>query len=377
VVGVEPWRSNRKRLMAALEGEGIDTVVLVGRGNIVYSTGLRDPSGYLLLSSNCAPRLLVPLLDYYRVLEKVDNEVEVYAFYRGGEQGVEAGVPSRYLLTGEISKILLEQARECGGKAGVDAAYGPYNLVKTLVGDGGLVDASKIISKTRSVKSDDEVKLVSDAARIAEEAFTRILGYIEEGLTEAEAASLLLLEMRRLGAWGEAFPTIVAYYANTALPHHSPGTLPLSVEGPVLIDWGAIGKGYRSDMTRTFWWGSQAADQFQKTLEAVDEAVTAALDVLGPGIPAQEVDAAARNTLRRRGLSKYFIHGLGHGVGVDIHEEPYLRPGSQAALEPGMIVTIEPGVYMPGVFGVRIEQLALITPSGFRLLTKLPTILPF
>jgi len=377
VTGREPWRSNRERLLSALEAEGLDAVLLVGRGNIVYAAGIRDPSGYMILSRNCPPRLIVPLLDYYRILEQAERDFEVYAFYRGGEQGVEAGIPKRYLVEGDPAPALLQMTRECGGKAGVDAAYGPYSLLRNLVGEDKLVDASKLVSRVRSIKSDSEIDLIARAVGIAEEAFTRTLQTLEQGVSEAEAASWILLEMRRLGAWTEAFPTIAAFYTNTAFPHHSPGTVSLSVEGPVLFDWGAVYEGYRSDMTRTFWWGVEASEQFLRAVEAVDEAVNAALDVLGPGVVAQEVDAAARGALRRHGLSKYFVHGLGHGVGVDIHEEPYLRPGSKTELEPGMVVTVEPGVYMPGLFGVRIEQLVLITPSGFRLLTRLPTIIPF
>jgi len=377
VTAREPWRSNRERLLSALEAEGFETILLVGRSNIVYASGIRDPSGYMILSRNCPPRLIVPLLDYHRILEQVERDFDVYAFYRGGEQGVEAGIPRKYLLEGDPAQALLQMTRECGGKAGVDAAYGSYSLLRNLVGEDKLVDASKIISKARSVKSEEEINLIARSASLAEEAFTRTLQILEQGVSEAEAASWILLEMRRLGAWTEAFPTIAAFYTNTAFPHHAPGPLRLSVEGPVLFDWGAVYEGYRSDMTRTFWWGVEVSEQFLRVVEAVDEAVNEALDVLGPGATAQEVDAAARAALRRHGLSKYFIHGLGHGVGVDIHEEPYLRPGSKTELEPGMVVTVEPGVYMPGLFGVRIEQLVLVTPSGFRLLTRLPTIIPF
>ena len=370
------WKANRERLLSIAEEEGIDTLVVVGRSNIIYATGIRDPSGYLILSRNCPPKLLVPLLDYYRILDQAEKDFEVYAFYRGGEEGVKAGVPKRYLLSGSIVESITTLAGECGGKVGVDAAYGGYTLVKDLLSKGDYSDASRLFSKARRVKSPGEIELVKKAAEIAEEAFTRIMNSLVEGVSEAEIASLLALEMRKRGAWGEAFPTIVAFYANSALPHHSPGQTRLGVEGPVLIDWGAIYWGYRSDMTRTMWWGSTTTDQFQRILESVEEAVNAALDVLGPGVVAAEVDNAARVVLDKKGLARYFVHGLGHGVGVDIHEEPYLRPGSKHELEPGMIVTIEPGVYLPGLFGVRIEHLALVTPSGFQLLTRLPSLIP-
>ncbi len=371
-----PWRSNRRKLLGILEEEGAKALVLGYKYNIVYATGLREPSGLLVLSPDCGDKILVPLLDYYRIAPRAPKDFEVYAFYRGGEKGVEADVPQKNLLEGSpvdaLARLLGDQCRPVIS----DLSHQGYSLAKALESKLEARDASKKISRARAVKSDEEIALVEKAVEAAEHAFTRALDALQEGASEAMVATLIHHYMALQGAWGEAFPTIVAFYSNTALPHHDPGQDKLTVPGPILIDWGAIYGGYRSDSTRTMWWGPKATEHFQRHLEAVIEAVNAALDVIGPGVRAADVDNAARKTLRDKGLSKYFIHGLGHGVGVDIHEEPYLRPGSETILEPGMIVTIEPGVYLPGLHGIRIEDLVLITKTGFRPLTRLPHEIP-
>jgi len=368
------FEGNRRRVLGALEEEGFDLLVALSKANIVYLTGVREPSGAFVLSHRCEPVLLTPLLEYHRV--RVQVPYRVVAFYRGGERGVEADVPRRDLVEGGLVDAIRKIVGECSpDKPAADLEGLPYQLASKLA-EAGFSDATALLERVRSVKSSDEIALVEEALRVSEAAFADLLGFLEEGVSEAEAAAAIYSGLVSRGAWGEAFPTIVAFYDNTALPHHTPTTLALGVDGPVLVDWGAIVNGYRSDSTRTFWWGSRAPDNFQKILETVVDAINAAYDVLGPGVKAWEVDNAARTVLRKAGYSKYFIHGLGHGVGVNIHERPYLRPGSEDELEPGMIVTIEPGVYLPGVHGVRIEDLVVITPGGFRVLTRLPHLLP-
>jgi len=368
------FEGNRRRVLGVLEEEGFDVLVAVSKANITYLTGVREPAGAFVLSNRCEPVFLTPLLEYHRIRAQVPYRV--VAFYRGGERGVEADVPRRDLVEGGLVEAIKSVLGWCSPeKPAADLGGLPYQLASSLA-EAGLHDVSSVLEKVRSVKSNDEIALIENALRVSEAAFADLLGFLEEGVSEAEAAAAVYASLVGRGAWGEAFPTIVAFYDNTAFPHHTPTTLTLGVEGPVLVDWGAVNRGYRSDTTRTFWWGSNAPDNFQRLLETVLDAVNAAYDVLGPGVKAWEVDNAARTVLRKAGYSKYFIHGLGHGVGVNIHERPYLRPGSEEELEPGMVVTIEPGVYLPGVHGVRIEDLAVITPGGFRVLTRLPHLLP-
>lgn len=369
------WRENRRKLKSLLDEKNASALVLTGRSNIIYATGVRDPSGILVLSEKCGDFIIVPLLDYHRIQDKIPSDMEVYAFYRGGEKGVEADIPSKKLVDGTPIEALSKLLDACKEKVIADLGAASYATGKSLVEKLAAENVASSISKIRMVKSDAEIELIKEAAKLADKAFSQALKLLDEGVSEAELASEIYSLIVRGGGWDVAFPTIVAFYSNTAYPHHSPGTDKLSVEGPVLIDWGAVFSGYRSDATRTLWWGSKATGQFMKHLEDVVEAVNAALDILGPGVVAGDVDNAARTVLRRKGLVKYFIHGLGHGVGLDVHEEPYLRPASKTVLEPGMIVTIEPGIYMPGLYGIRVEDLVLITKTGFKPLTSLPHII--
>ncbi len=371
------FAGNLRRMHNLMDEDNLDLLVLGSPSNIIYATGIRGPSGILALTRNCVDKLVVPLLDYWRALEAAPRGMDILVAYRGGEEAIAADVPSRKIVKGGLLDAAAKIVEECDAKrVAADLSQLPHSMAKGLVEKIGAEDYSKKISMLRSVKSREEIELIEQAVRIAEEAFRRAYDYLHEGVTEAEVAGLVFSEIMRLGGWYEAFPTIVAFYSNTAFPHHTPTTLQLGVEGPILIDWGAVYAGYRSDSTRTFWLKGSPSQKFKEHLEAVWEAQGEAIDTISAGVEAWEPDRAARRVLEKYGLEKYFIHGLGHGVGVDIHEEPYLRPGSKTVLEKNMVVTIEPGIYLPGMYGIRIEDLAVVTASGLRLLTKLPRILP-
>ncbi|MCE4627859.1 MAG: Xaa-Pro peptidase family protein [Desulfurococcales archaeon] len=372
------FRGNLSKILRIAEEKGLDAIILSSESNIAYSTGIRSPSGAAIVSDKCGNTLVVPLLDYYRIMALAPRGFDVYAAYRGAEEGLEADIPPSRLLRGGIVSAVHELIEKCGAKKiGADLSSISYSLAKPLQEKfEQLVDVAGDIQKARSVKSDGELSLIGDAIRIAERAFEKIYYALSEGYTEASAAGELIHAMLGLGAWGEAFPPIVAFYSNTAFPHHTPTQLVLGRPGPVLVDWGAISQGYRSDMTRTWWHGGAAPERFRSAIETVLEAHDEAIDTISAGVEAWEPDNAARRVLSRAGLLKYFIHGLGHGVGVDIHEAPYLRPGAKTVLEPGMVVTVEPGVYINGAFGIRIESMVLVTPRGARVLTSTARILP-
>ncbi|MCX8195930.1 MAG: aminopeptidase P family protein [Acidilobaceae archaeon] len=368
------FERNLKRLRAAAQERGLQNLLLVGKANITYATGLREPAGALLLSEACGDFLLVPLLDYFRVRARAPKDLEVKAFTRGGEEAIKGGVPERDLIAGTLVEALAKVMERCGGRTGYDAGWAAGNLARAVEQKLGAEDVSEAIYKVRSVKEDWEVELIESSLRAAEEALRRLVESLKEGVSELELAGVASMIMRKLGAWGEAFPTIVAFYQNTALPHHTPEELRLTLPGPVLIDLGAVKGGYHSDLTRTLWWGG-GDREFRQKVEAVIEAQEAAIDRISPGAEAWEPDKEARLVLERRGLAQYFNHGLGHGVGVEIHEEPYLRPGSKAVLERGMVVTVEPGFYLPGLYGVRVEDLVLVTARGRRVLTSISRLL--
>lgn len=224
----------------------------------------------------------------------------------------------------------------------------------------------------RAIKTDDEVKLIRKAGQIQQQAFLETLDFIQPGQREYEVAAFLEYRMRALGADGVSFPSIVAADANAALPHAIPGSRKLKQGGIVLIDWGAKFKGYCSDMTRVIALGSMKP-KMREIYQVCLDAQLAGIDAIRPGVRFTDVDAAARQVIDDAGYGEYFGHGLGHGIGLDIHEAPRLSPlAGSGVLEPGHVVTVEPGIYLPGVGGVRIEDDVLVTARGKRVLTDLP-----
>jgi len=367
------FENNRLKLRSYMEGKGLSVLVLLGRSNIVYATGLREPSGALIMTRNCGDVILVPLLDYHRVLASIPRDVEVKAFHRPGEEAIRGDVPERDLIVGGLHEAVVKVIEGCGGSSatiGVDSNWAPSSVLKALESKMQLVDSSNDIARIRSVKSDWEVEAIEASLRVAEGTLRSLMDEAREGVSESELAGYASFTMKKMGAWGEAFPTIVAFYDNTAYPHHTPTQVKLTLPGPLLVDLGAVLTGYHSDLTRTRWWG-RGGSEFKEKIEAVVEAQESAIDTIAPGVEAWEPDRSARLVLERRGLSRYFIHGLGHGVGVEIHEEPFLRPASKTVLEKGMVVTVEPGVYIPGLYGVRVEDMVLVTAKGRRVLTRI------
>jgi Xaa-Pro aminopeptidase len=234
-----------------------------------------------------------------------------------------------------------------------------------------LVPLEDVMANIRKVKDDHEIDLIRKSVGVAEEAFEAIRSEIKVGLTENYLAGLLVFELRSRGAANSSFPVIVAAAANSSLPHYRPGESLVQRDQPLLFDWGALYKGYCSDMTRTLMVG-RVSPKIKQIYKVVQEAQEAAVKFLRPGVTTMQADRVARDVIERGGFGQYFGHGLGHGIGRDIHELPSMRKtGGEEELRPGMIVTVEPGIYLPGEGGVRIEDDVLITHSGCELLSNL------
>ncbi len=233
-----------------------------------------------------------------------------------------------------------------------------------------LMPTSGIVAGLREKKSPGEARAMVKAIRVAEAAFKAMVQSIKIGQTELEMAARLEFEMKCRGASGPSFPTICAEGPNAALPHAHPGSRRVKAGSAVLFDWGACVGGYCSDLTRMVFVGS-IPPTLHRVYEIVLEAQLAAIRELRPGRRMCEIDAVARGVIERAGFGDQFSHGLGHGLGLDVHEPPSLSWRSGAKLEPGMLVTVEPGIYLPGVGGVRIEDDVLITTAGKRVLSKL------
>ncbi|MFN4046332.1 MAG: M24 family metallopeptidase, partial [Acidilobaceae archaeon] len=272
------FESNRGKLRRLMEEGGITSLIVLGKSNIVYATGVREPSGALVLTGGCGDYVLVPLLDYYRIQLQAPKDLEVKAFYRSGEEAIKGEIPERDVIVGGLADAIIKVIDGCSSKPAIDYNWAPTPIVKTLESKlGNVEDASSGIARVRSVKEDWEIELVEGALRVAEESLRNAVENLREGVSELEISGLIAMSMRRLGAWGEAFPTITAFYDNTALPHHTPTTLKLTTPGPVLLDLGATLTGYNSDLTRTLWWGS-GGREFNARVEAVVEAQNAAID---------------------------------------------------------------------------------------------------
>ncbi len=233
------------------------------------------------------------------------------------------------------------------------------------------VATDKIIDSFRAVKNETEIENICKAQRIAEAAFDHILGFIKVGVTEKEVALELDHYMLSHGADGLSFETIAISGANTSKPHGVPTDKKIEHGDFVTMDYGAVVNGYHSDMTRTVAVGA-ASDEQKKIYKIVFEAQLAVLRVLKNGVKCSDADKAARDVITEAGYGEYFRHSTGHGVGIEIHEKPFISPKSTATLRSGNVVTDEPGIYIPGKFGVRIEDMALITENGCKNLTKAP-----
>jgi Xaa-Pro aminopeptidase len=245
-------------------------------------------------------------------------------------------------------------------------------LRESLAPGWELVPCSGVVERLREVKDEQELARIRAAAQLADEALTGVLEAGLVGRTERDVAIELELRMRRLGAQAPSFPSIVASAEHGALPHAEPRDVEISRGVLVTIDWGAYLDGYCSDCTRTYATGALSAEATE-VYDLVLRAQEAVLAAVGAGISGRAVDGVARSIIEEAGHGEHFGHGVGHGVGMEIHEAPRLsRTASEEPLRAGNIVTVEPGVYVPGRLGVRIEDLALVSERGCERLTSLP-----
>ncbi len=351
-----------ERLAALVAGEGLDQVIvgdLVRPGdsgldaiaNARWLTGFTGTSALVVVG----PQTRTFLTDF-RYTERAEKQVDD-AFDR---------VTATGRLIPELAKLL-------SGRVGYDdAATSVANLDKleTELGDGvELVPISGLVERLRRTKDGAELELIAEAARIADDAYETGLAAGLAGRSELEVAAAAHARIRELGA-EPSFPAIVAAGPNGALPHAEPSDRTIGQGELVVWDMGAMVDGYASDGTRTFAVG-EISDEAREVYELVLAAQAAGLEAIRPGVDGTEADEAARSVIREAGREEQFGHGLGHGVGLEVHEAPVLSKRSEDTLGAGDVVTVEPGVYVPGEFGVRIEDLVVVTEDGYRNLSSL------
>ena len=277
---------------------------------------------------------------------------------------------------GRLHEALAKVARSMRiGRLGFQAEHITVAQARVLaksVGGKRLKAVTGWLAELRAVKDDVELASIRRAIRIQEQAFGQLVSHIRPGMTEQEVAAYLEYTMKQLGASGSSFSTIVAAGTNSALPHAVPGRRRLKRNQIILIDFGARVDGYCGDLTRVVCLGRMPA-RLAKVYQIVREAQLAAVEAIKPGVLLRDVDAVARRIIRKAGYGSRFAHSLGHGIGLDIHEQPILSPRIDGELRPGHVVTVEPGIYLPGIGGVRIEDDVAVTERGRRKLSSLPT----
>jgi len=321
--------------------------------NVVYLCGFSGDSGALLVDPASVTLFTDGRFTIQAKEETRGTRVQIHkgplleavgAHLRGRKRLKVAVSPSRLTLAGW--KTLRKAA---GGN------------VKWVAVDG-------IVENLRAVKDAEEVDRIREAARLGSQVMEEAIRLIRPGVTELDIAAEIGYRMRLKGASGESFEAIVAAGPRTALPHARPTARRIGKNELVLLDLGAILRRYCSDLTRTVHVGKASA-RVRQWYHAVLEAQTAARDALRSGVTCGAIDAAARNVLARKGLGRYFVHSTGHGIGLEIHEDPRIARDQKTLLETGNVVTLEPGVYVEGVGGIRIEDDVLVTPRGAEILT--------
>ncbi|MFQ5986367.1 MAG: M24 family metallopeptidase [Thermoplasmata archaeon] len=282
-------------------------------------------------------------------------------------QGVSVEVFTGKEEKAEALKELLKEARTIGVN-GAELTYGNYRLIREAGLKSGVRDVSEAVAKARQVKDPAEIEAIREACRIAVEAFEELLPTLQAGRTEAEVAAELNYLMQSKGASGPAFPPIVASGPNAALPHHATGDRRVREGDFLLLDFGARYRGYASDVSRTMVLG-RAEDKQRRMYEVVLNAQQAAMDAMKPGVDGKAVHEIARDVIDRTEFKGRFIHGLGHTIGLAVHDGAGMGSAAGTALEEGMALTVEPGVYILDYGGVRIEDDVLVTADGIEVLT--------
>lgn len=271
---------------------------------------------------------------------------------------------------GDRKKAALAYVKKLGlKKVGFDAAKEAY-LPGGLFRKSGFVEVPSWISALRETKNAAEIKAMRASNRLAYLTYEYIKPRIKTGMTEFEVAAEMERFMRLQGSRTPSFLTIVAFGENTANPHHETGSRKLRAEDAVLLDFGGVLDGYCSDMTRSWWHGKHEPAEYKKIWQLTDTARKAGIKAAKIGVGCKTVDATCRDLISKAGYGAYFTHGTGHGVGLEIHEEPYNNQTSAHILKAGNIVTVEPGIYLPGKYGVRLEDTVVITDGGAKILTK-------
>ncbi|ANE48086.1 Xaa-Pro dipeptidase [Paenibacillus swuensis] len=344
--------SRINNLRTAMEEAGLQALFITNPHNRKYISGFTGSSGYILITMDRA--ILFTDFRYMTQAPEQAKALEVLEHLPVVMDSVK-----EVLKASGIDKLGFEQA---------DVAYGDYATYAAQLQSIELVPSDGLVEGLRMFKDAGELRIMQEAADLADRTFEHILTFIKPGLTELEVALEMEIFMRRNGATSSSFDTIVASGERSALPHGVASPRVIQGNEFIKLDFGAYYQDYCSDLTRTVVLG-QHQPKHREIYDIVLEAQMHALDKIQPGMTGKEADALTRDIITRYGYGEYFGHGTGHGLGMEVHEAPRLSIRSETILKPGMTVTVEPGIYLPGFGGVRIEDDIVITENGIQILT--------
>jgi Xaa-Pro aminopeptidase len=350
------FAARRDKLRRNFRKLGVDALLVTNYTNVTYLTGFTGDDSYLLV----LPKGEIVISDprYTTQLEQECPNVE--ASIRPPGVGMIETI-ARLSNSGGVAKLGLEAS---------SMTVGLRDQIAAALSKTELVPTADLVETLRVIKDKEEVADIRKAIWIAERAFGILRASLRPERTEKEVADELENQIRLYGGKCASFPSIIAVGARAALPHARPTDQKIGADDFVLVDWGANGGLYMSDLTRVLVTG-KISPKLERVYRVVLSAQEQAIAAIKPGLTCQEIDKVARDIIGKAGFGKNFGHGLGHGIGLEIHEAPRLAAGQSRVLEPGMVVTVEPGIYLPGWGGVRIEDDILVTKTGCEVLTTL------
>ncbi|MDF2682037.1 MAG: aminopeptidase family protein [Brevibacillus sp.] len=351
-------KNRLEQIRKAIRERGVDAFFIQASNNVQYFSGFTGSSGYLLITSTKAV-----LITDQRYTEQAKQEATGWTIFIHGLDPF-ATIAEVVSQLG-ISSIAYESKEMTDFQ---------ITALRREISAAQWVPCVDVCIQLRAVKDDEEVACIQTALKIAEDSLEQLLEFIRPGVSERELAVELEILMRKHGSEAPAFDTIVAAGTNSALPHAKPTERTIQHNDLIVIDFGATWKGYRSDITRTVIVGELKPEQ-QNLFDNVHHALELAVADIKPGATCHELDKLARDVFTLADLEAYSLRGLGHGVGLDIHEYPRVVMNNPAQIEPGMLFTVEPGLYVPNVGGVRIEDMVLVAEQGCQVLTRTPRVI--
>ena len=347
------FKTRIKKIQAIMKDQRTDFMVLAPSSNLFYLTGLKTTADerlqVFLVPAEGTPVMILPEM-YREVAGNLGRESFDLLTWADGTDPVDLLVP---LINQHSGTVAIDERMWAGHFLNLRKAFLGYEFV----------GASGLMRHVRMIKDQKEMELLERAGGLTDKVMGEVLKELKPGISEKELAYFIESKLKDYGAEELSFKPIIASGPNTASPHHNTGDRKIVFGDLVVLDFGGLFQGYCSDMTRTFSVG-KASEDVKKIYKAVKEANEAGFQAAQAGISCEKVDEAARNAISRAGYAEYFVHRTGHGIGLDIHEDPFLVFGNQERLKIGMTFSIEPGIYLPGQYGVRIEDIVGLSEKG-------------